>query len=72
MHSTPIVLPATMQQTLEQLAVGQNKTVEDLVQEALDLYIFAAQKVQPKSVGMGRSQYSNLSERVDELLWQDS
>ncbi|NEQ95961.1 MAG: CopG family transcriptional regulator [Cyanothece sp. SIO2G6] len=71
MQNTSIVLSTTVQQTLEKLAVDQNKTVEELLQEAIELYIFAIQKVQPKSVGMGRSQYSDLSERVDELLWQD-
>jgi len=71
MESTPIVLPQLTQKTLEEIAKNQDKTVEDLVQEAINLYIFALQKVQPQSIGMGNSQYSDLSERVDELLWQD-
>lgn len=68
---TPIVLPQSLQENLEAIAKNQDKTVLDLVQEALNLYIFALQRIQPKSIGMGESEYSDLSERVDDLLWQE-
>jgi hypothetical protein len=72
MEGTPIVLPQPLQENLEAIAKNQDKTVLDLVQEALNLYIFALQRIQPKSIGMGESEQSDLSERVDDLLWQDS
>jgi hypothetical protein len=71
MEGTPIVLPKPLQENLEAIAKHQDKTVLDLVQEALNLYIFALQRTQPQSVGLGESEYSDLSERVDDLLWQD-
>jgi hypothetical protein len=71
MEGIPIVLPQPLQENLEAIAKNQDKTVLDLVQEALNLYIFALQRIQPKSIGMGESEHSDLSERVDDLLWQD-
>ncbi|AFY62381.1 hypothetical protein [Synechococcus sp. PCC 6312] len=71
MEGTPIVLPKPLQDNLEAIAKNQDKTVSDLVQEALNLYVFALQRVQAKSVGLGESEYSDLSERVDDLLWQE-
>lgn len=38
--------------------------------DALNLDRFARQKIYPQSVGMGNSQRSDLSEQVDDLLWQ--
>lgn len=72
MENAPIILPQPLQENLEAIAKVQNKPVVDLVQEALNLYIFALQRSQPQSIGLGNSGYSDLSERIDELLWQDS
>ncbi|MDB9504714.1 hypothetical protein PN441_16670 [Spirulina major CS-329] len=72
MKNNSVILPQPLQADLEEIAKRQDKTVFELVQEAVSLYIFAMQKVQPQSVGMGRSEYSDLSERVDDLLWQES
>lgn len=71
MERTPIVLPQSLQETLETIARNQDKTVLDLVQEVLNSYVVTLQKVEPKSIGIGESEYSDLSERVDDLLWQD-
>jgi len=32
---------------------------------------WVGQKTKPKSIGISKSEYSDLSERVDDLLWQE-
>jgi len=71
MERTPIVLPQSLQETLETIARNQDKTVLDLVQEVLNSYVVTLQKIEPKSIGISKSEYSDLSERVDDLLWQE-
>jgi len=66
-----LYLPDDTEQALQELALQQGKTTADLVQEAIRLYLCTNQKKQPKSIGLGRSNQTNLSERVDALLWQE-
>jgi len=41
------------------------------LQEMINQYPFKKKKPRPQCIGMGDSGMTNLSERVDELLWQD-
>jgi hypothetical protein len=61
-----IYLPQETEQVLEQLSVQERKTSSEIIQE---LYVVNKKKTLPKCVGMGKSSISDLSERVDELLY---
>ena len=50
MERTPIVLPQSLQETLETIARNQDKTVLDLVQEVLNSYVANLQKTEPDLV----------------------
>ena len=59
------------QNKINELAKKQGKTTSELVEEMVNLYINQKARKIPKSIGKGRSEVQNLSERVDELLWND-
>jgi hypothetical protein len=71
MKPTTILLNQAIEQSLRELADQQGKTVNDIVQEAIQLYLQSNSKHPPQSIGMGQSNIGNLSERVDDLLWQE-
>lgn len=68
-----ITLSEKLEQSLKELADTQGKTLNQLLEEALNLYLASQVRTKPfaKSIGMGSSEITDLSERVDELLWQD-
>ncbi len=70
MQPTTVLLNETIQRNLQELAKQQGKTIDEIIQDAIKLYMISAQKKQPQSIGIGKSSVGNLSERVDELLWQ--
>ena len=72
MQPTTILLPDETQQALQILAQQEGKTLDEIVQQAIQFYVSSTQKKKPQSIGMGKSNRTDLSERVDELLWQDS
>lgn len=71
--SEAITLPENLQQSLMDFAQAQGLTINAVIEEALNLYLTSQKmtKPLPKSIGMGSSEITDLSERVDELLWQD-
>ena len=71
MKPTVIYLPQETEQVLEQLSLQGGKTPSEIIQEAIQFYIVNKKKTLPKCVGMGKSGISDLSERVDELLWKE-
>jgi hypothetical protein len=71
MTDTMISLSEESQTKLRQLAQEQGKTPTEVIEEMIHFYITHQSKKMPKCLGKGKSNLSNLSERVDELLWQD-
>jgi metal-responsive CopG/Arc/MetJ family transcriptional regulator len=71
MNPTVIYLPQETEQILDQLSTQGGKTPSEIIQEAIQLYVVNKKKALPKCVGMGKSGISDLSERVDELLWKE-
>jgi hypothetical protein len=71
MNPTIIYLPEQTEQILAQLAAQSDKSPSEIVQEALQLYWVNKPKKRSKCIGIGKSGISNLSERVDELLWKE-
>lgn len=71
MQPTTVLLSEATQRNLQALAEQQGKTIDEIMQEAIQLYLVSVQKRQPKSIGIGKSNLTDLSERVDELLWQE-
>jgi hypothetical protein len=48
------------------------KSEEDLIREAIEAYLESQNRPLPRSIGIGASDRGDLSDRVDDLLWQDS
>lgn len=71
MQPTTVLLSEATQKNLQALAEQQGKTIDEIMQEAIQFYFLSIQKKQPKSIGIGKSNLTDLSERVDELLWQE-
>ena len=71
MKPTVIYLAQETEQVLEQLSLQGGKTPSEIIQEAIQFYVVNKKKTLPKCVGMGKSGISDLSERVDELLWKE-
>ena len=69
MKPTVIYLPQETEQVLERISVQEGKTPSEIIQEVIQLYVVNNKKTLPKCVGMGKSGISDLSERVDELLY---
>jgi hypothetical protein len=68
MQPTTVLLDEATQRNLQALAEQQGKTIDEIMQEAIQLYFVSVQKKQPKSIGLGKSNLTDLSERVDELI----
>ena len=71
MTDAMISISKETQNKINELAKKQGKTTSELVEEMVNLYINQKARKIPKSIGKGRSEVQNLSERVDELLWND-
>jgi hypothetical protein len=71
MKSTVIYLAEETDLALQNLAKQKGKTSSEIIQEMLDEHLLHKKKELPKCIGMGKSGMSDLSERVDELLWQE-
>lgn len=71
MKPTVIYLPEETETALQEIASQKGKTLSEIIQEIVKEYSLTKKKSLPKCVGMGNSGISDLSERVDELLWQD-
>lgn len=71
MKPTVIYLPEETEITLQEIAKQKGKTLSEIIQEMVQEYYLTKKKSLPNCVGMGNSGMSDLSERVDELLWQN-
>lgn len=71
MKPTVIYLPEETELALQEIANQKGKTPSEIIQEMVNDYPFTKKKPRPKCIGMGDSGRSDLSERTDELLWQD-
>ena len=71
MKPTVIYLPEETETVLQEIASQKGKTLSEIIQEIVKEYSLTKNKLLPNCVGMGNSGTSNLSKRVDELLWQD-
>jgi hypothetical protein len=71
LQPTSVYLPAGIRDSLQQLVLKTGKPEAELIQEAVEAYLEEQNRPLPKSIGVGASQQGDLSERVDELLWQD-
>jgi metal-responsive CopG/Arc/MetJ family transcriptional regulator len=71
MKPTTVYLPEETAANLQKLAKKTGRSLEELIQEAVENYLTKQTSSLPKSVGMGASGMSNLAERSEELLWKD-
>ncbi|WP_019501131.1 hypothetical protein [Pseudanabaena sp. PCC 6802] len=71
MKPTVIHLIEATELALQAIAKHKDKTLSEVVQEIVDEYLWLSKQELPKCIGMGKSGMSDLSERVDELLWQE-
>ena len=69
MKQTIIYLPEETEASLQELANQTGKSVSELIQEVISNYLSQKAQNLPKSVGMGASGRSDLSSKIDELLW---
>lgn len=72
MKETTVSLPEETNAALEQLATQTGRSQTELIQTAIEDYLSRKQRSLPRSIGMGKSGRSDLSERDEELLWQES
>ncbi|NJL41760.1 MAG: ribbon-helix-helix protein, CopG family [Leptolyngbyaceae cyanobacterium SM1_4_3] len=72
MKTTTVHLPDEATLALEQLALQTGRSQAELIQEAIADYLSRKRQSLPSSIGMGASGRSDLSERDEELLWQDA
>ncbi len=71
MKQTIIYLPEETEASLQELANQTGKSVSELIQEVISNYLRQKSQKLPKSVGMGASGRSDLSSKIDELLWTE-
>jgi predicted transcriptional regulator len=72
MKTTTVHLPDEANLALEQLALQTGRSQAELIQEAIADYLSRKRQSLPSSIGTGASGRSDLSERDEELLWQDA
>ncbi|AMA10666.1 ribbon-helix-helix domain-containing protein [Picosynechococcus sp. PCC 73109] len=71
MQTKTVSLQDTLNQNLEQLAQQTGRSIDELIQEALELYLAQQAKPMPRSMGIGASGMKNLARRTEELLWTE-
>lgn len=71
MKPTTIYLPEETEANLEELAKKTGKSVSEIIQEVITIYLNQTQKKSPKSVGMGASGRADLSLKSEQLLWTE-
>ncbi|MBW4695131.1 MAG: ribbon-helix-helix domain-containing protein [Lyngbya sp. HA4199-MV5] len=72
MKATTVYLSEEATLALEKLAQQLNRPASELIQDAIERYLSSSQTSLPRSVGLGASGRGDLSERDEELLWQES
>jgi hypothetical protein len=71
MQPTILNFPDPLNQALETLAHQTGRSPLELIQEAVEFYLAQQTSPPPQSIGMGASGRTDLSQRDEELLWQD-
>jgi metal-responsive CopG/Arc/MetJ family transcriptional regulator len=71
MKAQTISIKDNLNQTLEHLAQQTGKSIDKLIEEALELYVNQQAKPIPRSLGIGASGMKDLSKRTEELLWKE-
>ena len=71
MKEATVYLPDETNAALEQLASQMRRSQTELIQAAIEDYLSRNRRSMPRSVGMGISGRSDLSERDEEMLWQN-
>jgi hypothetical protein len=71
MKRTTVYLPEETDLLLKRLARKAGRSQAELIREAIANYIGNENKPLPPSVGMGASGRNDLSERDEELLWEE-
>jgi hypothetical protein len=72
MVKTTLYLEEETLHVLEQLASREGRSQGEVLREALLAYKSGAERPAPKGVGMYRSGRSDISEKAEEFLFQDS
>jgi len=70
MIETVVPLPEILTDSLNQIAQLTGRSQAELIREAIEQYLLRQGRSLPRSVGMGTSNMGDLSERDEELLWQ--
>jgi predicted transcriptional regulator len=68
MHKTTMYLDDELYARLQRAAQAKGQTQASLMREAVAVYLAGGKKLQPRSIGLGRSGAGDLSERAEELL----
>ncbi len=63
-------LPSELETDLQQIAAREKRPVNEVIQDVLQRFVTENTRAMPSWVGIGEGR-SDLSERVDELLFQD-
>lgn len=71
MKRTTVYLPEEAELVLKKIARQTGRSQAELIREAIEQYIGREQQSLPRSVGMGASGRNDLSERDEELLWEE-
>ncbi len=69
--NTPLELPKELEVALMSIATRENRTVNELVQDALQHFAQEHTKPTPSWLGIAEGE-PDLSQRVDELLFKDN
>jgi hypothetical protein len=69
---TLVHLPDRVRTSLQLLVAQTGKPEAELIGEAIEAYLESQNRPLPRSIGIGESDRGDLSDRVDDLLWQDS
>lgn len=74
MRRTTIVADEDLLMEIKQVARAEGRSASELIREALEQYIRTKRAKDgrvPSFVGLGKSGRSDISERIDELLWEE-
>jgi predicted transcriptional regulator len=71
MKRTTVYLPTEADLVLKKLSLQTGRSQAELIREAIEQYIMREKQSLPRSLGMGASGRNDLSERDEELLWEE-
>ena len=71
MKTKTIIIEDNIEQNLEEIAQKTGQSIDELIKEAINLYLTYQKKPLPRSMGMGASGMKNLASKSEELLWTE-